>query len=237
MVSTRSDVASGRLPPMSRGTLLGLLGALLAWGALTAPAGAAPKPPFGHAGRFITDAEGRVFISHGVNLVYKVPPYEPSVAGFGDDDAAFLAREGFNSVRLGVIYKAVEPQPGVYDDTYLAKIAQTAAVLEQHGVAPLLDFHQDMYNERFQGEGWPDWAVLDDGLPAQPQQGFPGNYLVQPAVNRAFDNFWANAAGPGGVGIGDRYAAAWQHVASRFANEGGVLGYDLLNEPWPGSRR
>ena len=55
---------------MLRGTLLGLLAALLAWGSLAAPAGATPKPPFGHAGRFITDADGRVFISHGVNLVY-----------------------------------------------------------------------------------------------------------------------------------------------------------------------
>src|SRR3954471_18797466 len=150
---------------------------------------AAPQPPFGHAGRFITDSSGRVFTTHGINLVYKVAPYEPSVSGFGDDDAAFLAREGFNSVRLGVIYKAVEPQPGVYDDGYLAKIAQTAEVLEKRHITPLLDFHQDMYNERFQGEGWPDWAVLDDGLPAQPQLGFPENYLVQPALNRAFDNF------------------------------------------------
>src|SRR4051812_44626334 len=115
---------------------------------LCASAVAAPVPPFGHVGRFITDSQGRVFTSHGVNLVYKVPPYESSVTGFGDDDAAFLAREGFNSVRLGVIYKAVEPQPGVYDDAYLQKIAQTAALLEKRGITPLLDFHQDLYNER-----------------------------------------------------------------------------------------
>jgi endoglycosylceramidase len=203
--------------------------------ALCASASAAPQPPFAHAGRFVTDATGRVFTTHGVNLVYKLAPYEPSVTGFGEDDAAFLEREGFNSVRLGVIYKAVEPQPGVYDDAYIAKIAQTAALLEKHGITPLLDFHQDMYNERFQGEGWPDWAVLDDGLPAQPQQGFPGNYLVQPAVNRAFDNFWANAPGPGSVGLVDRYAAAWKHVAAKFEGDRGILGYDLLNEPWPGS--
>src|SRR5436305_6119239 len=109
--------------------------ALLTW--ITGSAMAAPQPPFSHVGRFVTDSGGRVFITHGVNLVYKVPPYEPSVTGFGDDDAAFLASEGFNSVRLGVIYKAVEPQPGVYDDSYLAKIAKTATLLEQHGVAPL----------------------------------------------------------------------------------------------------
>src|SRR3954462_11773861 len=98
------------------------------------PAGAAPETPFGNAGLFITDSQGRVFTTHGVNLVYKVAPYEPSVTGFGDDAAAFLAREGFNSVRLGIIYKAVEPAPGVYDDAYLAKIAQTAALLEESGI-------------------------------------------------------------------------------------------------------
>jgi endoglycosylceramidase len=202
---------------------------------LAGAASAAPQPPFGHAGRFMTDASGRVFTSHGVNMVYKVAPYDPSVSGFGDDDAAFLAREGFNSVRLGVIYKAVEPSPGVYDDAYLQKIAATAAILEKHGIAPLIDFHQDLYNERFQGEGWPDWAVLDDGLPAQPQVGFPGNYLVQPALNRTFDNFWANAAGPGDVGLVDRYAAGWKRVAQTFEPDPWVLGYDLLNEPWPGT--
>src|SRR4051794_1439377 len=119
---------------MSRGTLAAGLSAIALCAGLPASATAAPKLPFGHAGRFITDADGRVFISHGVNLVYKVPPYEPSVSGFGADDATFLAHEGFNSVRLGVIYKGVEPQPGVYDDAYLAKIAETAAVLEKHDV-------------------------------------------------------------------------------------------------------
>src|SRR4051794_21830576 len=114
--------------------------------AVCASAAAAPRPPFAHVGRFITDSQGRVFTTHGVNLVYKVAPYEPSVTGFGGDDAAFLAREGFNSVRLGIIYKAVEPAPGVYDDAYLAKIAQTAALLEDSGITPLLDFHQDLYN-------------------------------------------------------------------------------------------
>src|SRR3954468_24016586 len=104
---------------------------------------AAPKAPFGSAGGFLTGPNGRVFISHGVNMVYKVAPYEPSAVGFGDDDAAFLAREGFNSVRLGVIYKAVEPKPGVYDDAYLDKIAADAEVLEKHHVAALIDFHQD----------------------------------------------------------------------------------------------
>ena len=103
----------------------------------------------------------------------------------------------------------------------------------RHGVFSLLDFHQDLYNEKFQGEGWPDWAVQDDGL-SNPATAFPTNYLTNPALQRAFDHFWANDPGPGGVGLRDRYAAAWRHVAGRFRDTAGVLGYDLMNEPWPG---
>jgi endoglycosylceramidase len=176
-----------------------------------------------------------VVILHGVNMVYKRPPYYPAAGGFSDDDATFLERNGFNTVRLGVIYKAVEPSPGTYDDGYLAQIAATEENLAAHGIFSLLDFHQDLYNERFQGEGWPDWAVQDDGLPNMPQFGFPGNYLGMPALNRAFDHFWANDPGPGGVGLQDRYAAAYRHVAQQFAGAGHALGYDLMNEPWPGS--
>src|SRR2546423_10120586 len=72
--------------------------------------------PLTHAGRWITAARGRVVVMHGTNMVYKIPPYYPGAIAFGDDDAAFLSRMGFNVVRVGVIWKALEPQPGVYDD-------------------------------------------------------------------------------------------------------------------------
>jgi len=210
-----------------------------ALGALLGTAGSAAAAPLegrlGHAGRWLTTPDGRVVVVHGVNMVYKRRPYVPADTGFGDDDARFLARHGFNTVRLGVIYAAVEPRPGVYDDRYLDRIAETVRTLRRHGIWTQLDFHQDLYNERFQGEGFPDWAVQDDGLPAEPKTGFPGNYPAMPALNRAFDHFWANDRGPGGVGLQDRYAAAWRHVAARFRDQPGLMGYDLMNEPWPGS--
>jgi endoglycosylceramidase len=198
--------------------------------ALATAATAAPVLPLGHAGRWLTDATGRVVDLHGFNMVYKRPPYAPDAVGFGDDDAAFLASEGFNAVRVGVIYKAVEPEPGVYDDAYLDRIRSTVDVLGAHGIVALLDFHQDLYNERFQGEGWPDWAVMDDGLPAQPASGFPNNYLLMPALQHAFDHFFA-----GDGGLQDHYAAAWAHVAQRLRDAPNLLGYELLNEPWPGT--
>ncbi len=71
-----------------------------------------PALPLGHAGRWITDAQGRVLVLHGINMVYKLAPFYPSAAGFSDDDAAFLARIGFNAVRVGVLWEALEPSPG-----------------------------------------------------------------------------------------------------------------------------
>jgi endoglycosylceramidase len=191
--------------------------------------------PLGHAGRWLTDAGGRVVVLHGVNLVNKLPPYHPAAMGFDESHARFLAEQGFNTVRLGLIWKAIEPGPGQYDSAYLDSIAETVSLLGGLGLHVLVDFHQDMYNERFNGEGAPDWAVQDDAVRAWPDIGFPGNYAVMRALWRAYDHFWANDPGPGGVGLQDRYASAWRHVAARFRDEPAVFGYDIFNEPFPGS--
>ncbi len=207
-------------------------------------AGAAPAPPLDHEGRWITDARGRVTILHGWNMVYKVGSYRPAEAGFGRDDARFLARNGFNTVRLGIIHRGLEPRPPGpggeprYRRGYLRSIARTERVLADRGIHTLLDFHQDLYSERFEGEGFPAWAVVGDArtLPAEPKQGFPANYLGMRALNRAFDHFWANDRTADGRPLQQAYAAAWRHVAKRFRGADHVLGYNLLNEPWPGSQ-
>ncbi|KAA1420923.1 glycoside hydrolase family 5 protein [Nocardioides humilatus] len=196
---------------------------------------AAPDPRPTPSGRFLLDPQGRALVLHGVNMVYKLPPYAPDEIGFDADDAQFLVDQGFTTVRLGLIWKAVEPEPGQYDDAYLSRIRATTELLAAHGIWVLLDFHQDLFHERFQGEGAPDWAVQDDGLPAEPQLGFPYNYFGQLALNRAFDHFWANSPAPDGIGLQDHYAAAWAHVASYFLATPGVMGFDLFNEPWPGT--
>ena len=92
---------------------------------------------YGHAGRFITDSRGRVVTFHGLNLVDKLAAsgYAPDGAGFGRDDARFLAQNGFNVIRLGIIWKALEPQPGVYDDAYLARVRHTTRILADAGMS------------------------------------------------------------------------------------------------------
>jgi len=225
---------------LKRAVLVAVLCLLAVPAVASAKQKAARGETYGHAGRFITDSQGRVVTFHGVNLVAKLASqgYAPDATGFGADDARFLAANGFNVVRLGIIWKALEPQPGVFDDAYLGRVMSTYRLLQKRGISVLLDFHQDMYNERFQGEGAPDWAVLGQAAsePAVPQTGFPANYVTQSAVNHAYDAFWANTPVPGtGQGVQDLYAGAWAHVAKRFRGKPGIVGYNLFNEPWMGT--
>jgi len=185
-------------------------------------------------GSWITDADGRVVILHGVNEVNKEAPFTLSAAGFSDDDAAFLAVNGFNEVRVGVIWAEVEPQPGVIDYDYLASIEQTVQILANHGIYAILDMHQDLYSASLGADGAPDWAVQTGGLP-NANYGFPWTYALNPAENHAWDAFWSNAEAPDGIGLQNHYAQMWQHVANYFKDDPAVVGYELMNEPWPGS--
>lgn len=220
--------------PAAVAALLACASTPLLTGAHAAPATTTPYP-LRHAGQWLLDNYGRVEVDHGFNVVAKRPPYQPSATGFGEDDARFLAAHGFTAVRLGVLLEALEPAPGRFNEGYLNGIAATVQMLSRYGIRSLLDFHQDLFSKRYQGEGFPAWMAIDGGLPAAPPAGFPGNYFAMPALWRAFDNLWGNAPGPRKIGLRDEFARAWAHVAARFRGDAAVLGYDLLNEPFPGS--
>ncbi|GFG70665.1 MULTISPECIES: cellulase family glycosylhydrolase [Mycolicibacter] len=188
----------------------------------------------GHEGTWITDTDGRAVVLHGFNQVYKVPPFTAQGVGFGEKDAQFLADNGFNSIRLGLIWEAVEPAPGVYNDAYLAQIKETADILQAHGIHVFLDMHQDMYSSVFTAEGAPPWAV-ETGDAFNNQIPFPYGNFLNPAMNNAWDAFWSNTKISGGMGLQDHYAQMWQHVANYFKDDANISGYDVMNEPWPGS--
>jgi endoglycosylceramidase len=199
------------------------------------PSNGTPWPPrLEGEGRWFVDGAGRVVMLRGVNMVEKWGPYYPAGIGFGDDDAAFLADRGFNVVRLGVDWRALMPQPGVIDPAYLENLAISVRDLSRHHVYVLFDFHQDGYGPLTHGNGFPEWATLTDGAP-NPNVGFPLYYVQNPAIQKAFDNFWANTPGPDGVGLQDNFAKAARAVAERFSREPAVIGYEAMNEPWPGT--
>jgi endoglycosylceramidase len=190
------------------------------------------SPQLSHQGPWLVDPGGRVVILHGINAVFKRAPYvaPATAAGFTARDADFLARNGINGVRLGVLFAGVMPKPGVIDQHYLARIDRIVQLLADRKIWVLLDFHQDAFNERFAGEGFPDWATNDDGLPFFDLGSFFLNDQT-PAVQRAYDHFWNDDND-----LWRYYTQAWVTVAKKWRDQPYLMGYDLFNEPNAGTQ-
>lgn len=184
--------------------------------------------------RYITDAQGRALILHGLNAGdAKWTPDRLS-----GDSEAFIERQakvyGFNVVRFLVFWEMIEPQPGVYDEVYLANMEAKVKRYTDQGIYVLIDFHQDVYGPAVNGNGAPAWATDTDGktvgtVPLSDKYWWLS--YIDPAVIAAFKNFWEYGRR---ADLQDHYIAATQQVALRLKNNPGVIGYDLMNEPFPG---
>ena len=206
-------------------------------------------------GPYLYDAQNRVVLLHGTNVVYKHAPYiaypDPGKPwNFGAADAARMQSLGFNIVRLGIEWQALEPgsggpnQPAIcapgspgnphefnlaVADRYLAHVAATVKLLARYGIYTLLDMHQDVYNQSFRGEGAPNWAVCTDGVPIVASGGRWSSNYSNPQLDTAVHHFWTNDV------VGDlqgQYDLVWATVASYFKNNRWVVGYDPYNEPF-----
>lgn len=204
---------------------------------IAAPAGAAPTEPLRAEGRWFLDADGRAVVFHGVNIVPPGPGMTPAEAGVGADDLRFLHDEGFRLVRFGQFYADVEPRPGRYDVARLAAIRDYQRLIAEAGMFTVFDYHQDLFAARYKGRGFPGWMALDHGVPNFPNPGFAAGYFVNPAANRAYDSFWADAPAADGIGVQTHFARGWRRTAAALGGDRApkLLGYDILNEPWPGT--
>jgi endoglycosylceramidase len=182
--------------------------------------------------RFI-DAEGRHLLLHGVNIVSKNrrANYQPRVTA---EDFKMLRSWGWNCIRLGVIWDGLEPEMGAFDEAYLEKLDGWVALAKEYGFYVILDMHQDLFSYKY-ADGAPEWATLDDGMPHLRGNIWSDAYLISPAVQQAFDNFWENKPCADGMGVQDHFAAAWKKLAQRYKDEEAIVAYDLFNEPNIGS--
>jgi endoglycosylceramidase len=245
-----------------------VVGALLLVPGLPASASSIPRadPASGPVGPLrslggpaLIDRDGRTVLLHGVDLVYKVPPYEVEVQGTGPNvltapEAQRMAQLGFNVVRLGIIWKGLEPGTDPINDpaicksgapgtsgsdqfsakrfnAYMDRLEATVSLLARYGISSLIDMHQDVYNEAFGGEGAPNWAVCTDGITPRPQR-HVDNWSVNyagPGVGVAYDHFWENDV----VGnLQGQFDQIWTRVAARFRGNPWIVGYDPFNEPY-----
>jgi endoglycosylceramidase len=168
-------------------------------------------------------------------MVNKTAPYTPVAAGFGDADATWLADNGFRAVRVGILATGLMPTPGIVDTGYVAEIKKTVDDLAKHQVFSLIDFHQDGWGPTVGSDGFPAWATLTGTAVNNPNAMFPTYYEDNPALQQAFQSFWDGAKGPDGHDLRDDYAAMLGAVAKELAGEPYVIGWDLFNEPWPGT--
>lgn len=191
-------------------------------------------------GTRLRDEHGRERILHGMNLVAKgnqqlTGTFEEREfrGSWTKADIDDLAARGFTLIRLGVIWSAVEPAPGEYDTAYVAWVREQLDLIHAAGMVAMLDSHQDLYSQRF-GDGAPHWATLSTKEFTATDL-WSDAYLTSAALHESLDAFWANAPGPGGVGLQDRFAAMWAFVAAQLGGHPALVGYDILNEPAPGS--
>ena len=196
------------------------------------------------SGKRFIDSSGRERIFNGINLcdkgyyengdskrIYKPDEY------FSDELIKTLADDGFNIVRLGLTWDAVEPQPGQYDEEYLAKIRRVADRCAKYGIYFYLDMHQDLFAGApgCSGDGAPPWACLTDGAKFKPERFvWAEGYFWGKAVHRAFDSFWQNKSYKGAP-LQNYFCNMWKHVAGEFADHPALFGFDMLNEPFPGT--
>ena len=217
--------------------------------------------------RLMQDQHGRSVMMHGVNIVPKTYPFIPTNDSFDpvfsltDAEIDGLAMWGFNVVRLGVMWEAVETAPGVYNDTYLDEMNELINKLGSRGIYSLVDAHQDAVSNFTCGEGYPTfytnpakdkceggfipWLVSELGAcysikDYKYRTNADGLPYVEDCRNRAFWEYYMTAESLdfleklySPTTIQDLFVAFWKKVAFRFAGNPYVVGYDPINEPFP----
>ena len=189
------------------------------------------------------DSEGRERIFSGVNLCDKGYQKNPGdkrktyLLNFDEKLISTLRENGFNIVRLGLTWDAVEPEPEKYDEEYLDKVQKVADLCAKYGIYFYLDMHQDLYGGTVDtpADGAPAWACLTDGAKFQPTRFvWAEGYFWGKAIHNCFDNFWADKE-YNGKPLQTYFCNMWKHVAERFKDHPALFGFDLLNEPFPGT--
>jgi endoglycosylceramidase len=134
---------------------------------------------------------------------------------------------GLDAIRLLVLWDALEPERGRYDDAYVARVAAKARQASDAGLFVFLDLHQDVFGPKFSGDGAPDWASAPLTEPFVPKSPWFANY-GQPVVAKAFGDLWRDHDLQSHLALGIR------RLATATRQIPGVVGFEPLNEPWPG---
>ena len=192
-------------------------------------------------GTTLRDDLGRLATFRGVNAGgrSKFAPYSPFDYGGAtgvDYDAALAdyldraATWGITGLRVPFTWAALEPVQGQWDEEWLARYDALVDGAAARGMWVVVDFHQDVYGEFYCGDGFPAWTVDDPPAPHHDCPDWFFGYMDDPEVDAAFDAFWADTRG-----TRTAHAAMWSALAEHLAGRAGVIGFEPINEPGPGT--
>lgn len=183
------------------------------------------------------DSYGRERIFYGMNVCDKEEwSREKKTHCFGKDLSWIdeFKKTGFNIIRLGTTWGAIEPEPGKYNDELIANIKTILEKCKENGIYVYLDMHQDLFSPVCYGDGAPEWATLTDDIEAKKQKFvWAEGYFWGKSCHRAFDNFWRNKK-VDGKGIQDYFTDMWCYLLKGLSECGSLIGFDFFNEPFPG---
>lgn len=190
-------------------------------------------PPVKAQGRRFVDAQGREVLLRGINVAgdSKMPPFMT----YTEKDLDPLPKLGFNTIRLLFNWEAYEPLRGFTKADYLEWLHRMAQAASDRGLYVIVDFHQDgfsRYQSRGCGSGFPRWAVFPSITVDQPDNGEACTkwgllMATDPSMHRSFNKFYGNDDG-----VRQKFIELWGTLARTFSDIPGVIGYDVLNEPW-----
>jgi endoglycosylceramidase len=176
--------------------------------------------------KYFTDNFGRLTFHRGVNVCnYSKWAYN-NLPWHTREDYLKLKYHGFNLVRFLVFWEAIEPVKDAYDRAYIEKVRDHIRILNELGISVIIDIHQDLYNRKFTGNGFPDWALPEKNYPFKPQKNWFMNYF-QKAVKESYKHFWRNED------LKKKYVRLLGFIEYQFKNEPNVIGIDVMNEPFP----
>ena len=164
------------------------------------------------------------------------------------EDVNLLADLGMNMIRLDVSWAGAEPQRGKYNQTYFEVVHRIVDMCKSRGIYVLLEWHQDIFSERYCGNGAPLWAsrplihgdrfrfpfpwsktrvALYHNGPMDEETcsglNFANGYFNF-ELSQAFEDLYLNYNG-----VRDSFVNFWRKIASEFKNESNVVGYEFIN--------
>jgi hypothetical protein len=178
-----------------------------------------------------------------------------------DEHFTRLKRWGLTFLRFLVTWEAVEHAgPGLYDERYLDYLTAVIRKAGEYDLQLFIDPHQDVWSRLSGGDGAPGWTFEAIGMdPTRFAQtgaavvhqvhGDPFPRMIWPTNNTKLaaatmftlffgGNDFAPQTRVDGVPVQDylqtHYINAIKEIAKRLKGMAHVVGYDALNEPYPG---